>query len=255
MARTRRVIENDDPESVFNYIDTASSRAGITAVTKKIAGQKIAIVGGGGTGSYTLDFVAKAPVAEIHVYDKDKYLQHTAFRSPGAASLADLKTIPGKAEYLHGIYSRIHRKIFPHDTFIDASNVECLRGKDFVFLCLDQGRAKQVIVEKLEDFGTPFVDVGMGVELVDDSLIGVLRVTTSTKEKREHVRSKNRIAFTGDGRENLYSRNIQIAELNALNAALAVIKWKKHFGFYTDLEKEHFSTYTIDGNNIINEDQ
>jgi tRNA A37 threonylcarbamoyladenosine dehydratase len=254
-ARTRRVIANDDPESVFNYIDTASSRAGITAVTQKIAGQKIAIVGGGGTGSYTLDFVAKTPVAEIHVYDKDKYLQHNAFRTPGAASLADLKKTPGKAEYLHGIYSRMHRKIFPHDTFVDASNVECLRGMDFVFLCLDHGRAKQAIVEKLEEFGIPFVDVGMGIELVDDSLIGVLRVTTSTAAKRDHVREKNRITFTGDGREDVYSRNIQIAELNALNATLAVIKWKKHLGFYADLEKEYFSTYTIDGNKIINEDQ
>jgi hypothetical protein len=94
----------------------------------------------------------------------------------------------------------------------------------------------------------------MGIELVDDSLIGVLRVTTSTDAKRDHVRSKNRIGFTGDGREDVYSRNIQIAELNALNAALAVIKWKKHFGYYTDLEKEHFSTYTIDGDKLINED-
>ena len=29
-----------------------------------------------------------------------------------------------------------------------------------------------------------------------------------------------------------YNRNIQIADLNALNAAFAVIKWKKLFGFY-----------------------
>jgi hypothetical protein len=46
-----------------------------------------------------------------------------------------------------------------------------------------QGRAKQVTVEKLEEFGIPFVDVGMGVELVDDSLICVLRVTSSTRAK------------------------------------------------------------------------
>jgi tRNA A37 threonylcarbamoyladenosine dehydratase len=226
-ARTRRVIANYDPESVFNYIVTASSRAGIAAVTQRIAGQKIAIVGGGGTGSYTLDFVAKTPVAEIHVYDKDKFLQHNAFRTPGAASLADLKKIPGKAVYLHGIYPHMHRKIFPHDTFIDASNVDCLRGMDFVFLCLDQGRAKQVIVEKLEAFGIPFVDVGMGIELVDESLIGVLRVTTSTKPKREHVRSKNRIAFTGDGHENadssieMYSvRSVSESGIDLTNSCL-----------------------------------
>jgi hypothetical protein len=55
--------------------------------------------------------------------------------------------------------------------------------------------------------------------------------------------------------ENDYSHNIQIAELNALNAALAVIKWKKLCGFYQDLEREHCSVYTINGNHIANEDQ
>ena len=39
-----------------------------------------------------------------------------------------------------------------------------------------------------------------------------------------------------------------------LNAALAVIKWKKIFSFYIDFEHEHSSTYTIDGNHLLNED-
>ena len=52
--------------------------------------------------------------------------------------------------------------------------------------------------------------------------------------------------------DNDYSRNIQVAELNALNAALAVIKWKKFLGFYIDIEQEHSSYYQIDGNHIVN---
>ena len=55
--------------------------------------------------------------------------------------------------------------------------------------------------------------------------------------------------------DNDYSRNIQIAELNALNAALAVIKWKKFLGFYVDIEQEHSSYYQIDGNHIVNENK
>ena len=46
----------------------------------------------------------------------------------------------------------------------------------------------------------------------------------------------------------------QIADLNALSAVLAVIKWKKRRGFYADLENEHHTTYTIDGNAITNEE-
>ena len=40
-----------------------------------------------------------------------------------------------------------------------------------------------------------------------------------------------------------------------MNATLAVIKWKKLCGFYHDFQHEHFSTYTIDGNKLLNEDK
>ena len=98
-----------------------------------------------------------------------------------------------------------------------------------------------------------FIDVGMGVETVEDSLRGIVRVTISTPQMRTHLRKRVSLS-EGDG-ENEYSRNIQIAELNALNAALAVIKWKKYCGIYQDLEHEHCCAYTINGNTIANEDQ
>lgn len=251
-ARTWRFVETQEGESVFRYLDTASSRAGTTALSKKFEQQTVGIVGGGGTGSYVLDFVTKTPIKAAHIFDKDKFLQHNAFRSPGAASVEQLREIPPKVHYLRGIYSNMHRNVIPHEFNVDASNVECLREMDFVFLCLDGGPNKKIIIEKLEEWGVPFIDVGMGIELVDEKLLGVARVTTSTPEKRGHVR--RRINFEGDGHENDYSKNIQIAELNALNAALAVIKWKKLLGVYVDLEKEYFSAYTIDGNTITNED-
>jgi Domain of unknown function (DUF6791)/ThiF family len=248
------VIESIEEESVFNYIDTASSRAGINLVTRKLELGKIAIVGLGGTGSYVLDLVAKTPVREIHLFDGDKFSQHNAFRSPGAPSIDELRERPQKVAYLRGRYLKMHRNIVAHDYFIDPSNVEQLRGMDFVFLCLDKGLAKKLIVAKLEEIDIPFIDVGMGVLLIDDSLRGILRITTSSTNRRDHVRNKNRIPFTdGDG-NNDYDRNIQVADLNALNAALAVVKWKKLFGFYHDLDNEHFCTYTIDGNMLTNED-
>jgi hypothetical protein len=249
------LIEAEETESVFHYIDTASSRAGIGAVSRKLEIEKIAIIGLGGTGSYVLDLVAKTPVAEIHLFDGDVFSQHNAFRSPGAASLDDLRARPSKVSYLRARYSNMHRHIVAHDQYIDASNAEILRGMAFVFLCLDRGAAKKQIVEKLEEFGIPFIDVGMGIQLVDGALLGILRVTASTKDKRAHVRQSNRIPFSEAVADNDYAKNIQIADLNALNAALAVVKWKKLFGFYHDLENEHFSTYTIDGGALVHEDQ
>lgn len=40
-----------------------------------------------------------------------------------------------------------------------------------------------------------------------------------------------------------------------MNATLAVIRWKKLTEFCLSLEREHFSVYEIDGNNLLNEDQ
>jgi hypothetical protein len=250
-AKTFPVIECSEDESVFKYADTASSRAGIDVVTRRLELGKVAIVGVGGTGSYVLDLVAKTPVREIHLFDGDEFVNHNAFRSPGAPSIEELRARPKKVTYFSELYSEMRRNIFAHEYFIDASNVNELRGMDFVFLSIDKGSGKQPVVEALEAWGTPFVDVGMGVDLAGESLLGILRVTTSTTHKRDHFR--NRVSFV-DGGDNDYSRNIQIADLNALNAALAVVKWKKLFGFYRDLENEHFSAYTIDGNTLINED-
>ena len=247
------LVKEHGEKGVFNYIDTASSRAAIDSVTNKLALESIAIVGLGGTGSYVLDLVAKTPVREIHLFDGDTFLQHNAFRSPGAASIEDLQAKPAKTRYFARKYSKMHRGITGHESNIDESNVEQLQTMDFVFLCLDQGPAKGLIVQKLEEFGIPFVDVGMGVDLTDNTLGGILRVTASTVSRRDHVR--NRISFAGDDGDNEYANNIQIADLNALNAALADIKWKKLFGFYRDLKGEHHTTYTIDGNLLLNEDR
>jgi hypothetical protein len=254
-ARTFPVIEAKEDESVFNYIDTASSRAEINIVTRKLEIGSVAIIGLGGTGSYVLDLIAKTPVKEIRLFDGDMFSQHNAFRSPGAPSIEQLKVGPKKVDYFREIYSKMHRNIVAYDCFIDYSNIGLLNGLAFAFLCLDKGEAKRLIVQKLEEDGIPFIDVGMGIQLVDTSLLGVLRITTSTVNMRNHVRNSGRIPFSDGEENNEYKRNIQIADLNALNAALAVIKWKKFFGFYVDLESEHFSTYTIDGNMLINEDK
>lgn len=254
-ARTFPVIEAKEDESVFKYIDTASSRAGISTISKKLELGAVGIVGLGGTGSYVLDLVAKTPVKEIRLFDGDKFSQHNAFRSPGAPTIDELKKETKKVAYFQEIYSKMRRNIVAYDGNLDASNTDQLVGIDFVFLCLDSGEAKKFIVEKMEELGIPFIDVGMGVQSIDDGLLGILTVTTSTAKKRDHVREKQRIAFSDTIYNNEYDKNIQIADLNALNAALAVIKWKKLCGFYKDLENEHYCTYTIDGNALKNEDQ
>jgi len=251
---TPRVFRTPEEEenSVFNYTETASDRVGIGSLTERLALEKVALIGVGGTGSYVLDFVAKTPVREIRLIDGDDFLQHNAFRAPGAPTLLELREAPKKVDYLKGIYSKMHRGIVAHPVAINAQNLQLLDGITFAFLCMDAGEAKRLVVEKLEALGVAFVDVGMGLELVDGTLGGILRTTASTPQKREHFRSH--VSFAGDGEANIYSSNIQVADLNALNAVMAVIKWKKLRGFYRDLEREHHNSYTTDGNLLLNGD-
>lgn len=247
------VTTEDDPEIVFNYLDANSARAEIQAISEKLQNLKIAIIGLGGTGSYVLDFVAKTPVKEIHLYDEDTFISHNAFRTPGAASIEILETQKQKKKvaYLHEIYSKMHKYIIPHEYSLTSNTVGELIGMNFVFICIDDLPSKKSIIDKLVEASIPFADVGIGIDVIDGLLDGTARVTTGTMEKNDHL--AKRISFNGSTEDD-YNKNIQIAEINALNAALAVIKWKKLFGFYYDLTKEHHSTYGISTNKLINDE-
>ena len=252
-ARTFRVLEAPEDDSPFAYVDSSSSRAGITAIADKLKGHRIAIVGLGGSGAYILDLVAKTPVAEIHLFDGDRFCQHNAFRAPGAAGVDDFTTAPYKVEYYSSVYSRMHRGITAHPYAVEEDQVAELASMDFVFIAIDGGAAKEPIVENLQRGGVAFTDVGMGLHESHGKIGGVLRVTTSTPSHCEHFRS--RVSLADRDIEDEYDQNIQVGDLNALNASLAVIRWKKHLGFYSDLDHEHHSTYAIDGNHLLNEEQ
>jgi len=194
-------------------------------------------------------------VRQIHLFDDDYFQQHTAFRCPGALSIEELKPGMRKVEYYQALYSKLRHGVIAHPYRINEANVGELREMSFVFLCPDSGELKDAIMTALEQAGIPFIDVGMGVHKTDGALHGILRVTTSTPQKRDHVLGNDRVSFAPAIGDNEYNRNIQVADLNMLNAALAVVKWKKLFGFYHDLEHEHHSTYVINTGKLSREDQ
>lgn len=244
-ARTRRVIPPSEPGSVFRYSDTASVRAEIVATSARLQLGKVAIVGLGGTGGYVFDQVAKTPVWEIHPFDGDDFKQHNAFRAPGAATEQELRRHMKKVDYFVERYSPMRQGLVPHPYFLDESNVSELAGFDFVFVCVDKGRARKAICGYLAAQGIPFVDVGMDVVMDAETqqLDGTCRVTTVTPFKNDHVAGS--IPMDDDESDALYRQNIQVADLNALNAQLAVIKWKQLLGFYEDRARSHQATYTV----------
>ena len=250
-AQTFKVLESTENESVFLYTDSNSSRSNISHLNEKFKGQRIGIIGLGGTGSYVLDLIAKAPVDEILLFDDDEFLQHNAFRSPGAASVEILNNRIMKVAYYASVYAQMRRGIKAFPEKVTDVNIGLLEGLSYVFVCIDSNSARSMIISKLREFGVTFIDVGLGVNMAEENLVGTLRVTVGTPSKHDHIPNRIGAAETDD---NEYATNIQIADLNAFNALMAVVKWKKLCGFYQDLKEEHNTTFTINTGQLIHED-
>ena len=162
----------------------------------------------------------KTQVDEILLFDGDVFLQHNAFRAPGAPSIEILKEQQKKVDYFASIYSKMRKGIRAYSVNVTEDNIELLNGLSYVFICIDSNSARSMIISKLKQFGITFIDVGLGVNIADENLVGTVRVTVGTPSKHDHI--PNRIgAETID--DNEYSTNIQIADLNAVNALMAVI--------------------------------
>lgn len=253
-AQTFRPIPAAEEASVFVYEDSASSRADILAVTEKLSTGKVAIVGLGGTGSYVLDLVAKTPATEVHLFDGDLFLQHNAFRSPGAASIETIGNRLMKVDYYLEVYRAMRRGIIPHALYVTEENLDQLDGFDFVFICVDRGPVRKLIGEHLQGLGIPFVDVGMELLMVSgmECLVGTCRATMSTPTKLDAF--QRHAPFFEDVTEDLYRKNIQVADMNALNAALAVQKWKQYCGFYHDAFQAHHLTYSVNAQSLTRDE-
>ena len=163
-ARSFLPVAMAEDQSVFRYLDTASSRARISLITGKLALPKVAIVGLGGTGSYVLDLIAKTPVSEIHLFDGDTFHAHNAFRAPGAASVEDLDATPNKVDYRRGPVRHHAPRDRRPPLHVDESNIERAAGHDVRLP--HHGRraaARRSSSRSWRNIGVPFIDIGMGV--------------------------------------------------------------------------------------------
>ena len=104
-------------------------------------------------------------------------------------------------------------------------------GVTFAFVCVDKGSSRSGIFDLLISKGIPFIDVGMGLDRKRGPVNGMIRVTYYSSENAQTVRDKG-LAEMSDQPDDLYRTNIQISEINALNACLAVIRFKQLRGFY-----------------------
>lgn len=244
-------VDNDViSDSVFKYHDTLTSRAEIGDLTAAFKDEVIAIIGLGGTGSYLLDFLAKTPVKEIRAFDGDRYHIHNAYRSPGAVQDEDWDK--PKAQVYARRYENFRHGLHLHQKYIDRTSQADLDGVSFVFVCVDKGEARKEIFDLLEELGLPFIDVGLGLNRKQGPLAGTIRSTYYSATKAAEVREMGWAEEAGLP-DDEYRRNVQIAELNALNAAIAVIRYKQIKGFYVEASQPDHLLLGIDNLKLLSE--
>jgi len=249
---TFRTVEKVDSDSVFNFHDTLTSRAEITDLSTKLENDVIAVIGLGGTGAYLLDFLVKTPVREIRAFDLDPFHVHNAFRSPGKLDKAEFGK--AKAEVYRSRYKNFRTGLSAEPKLIDASSDNDLDGVTFAFVCVDKGSSRADIIDLLISKGIPFIDVGMGLHRKRGSISGQLRTTYFPKERAQVLRDKG-LAPLKDSQDDIYKTNIQIGELNALNACFAVIRFKQLRGFYFEETPYHQLIFEVGDFQMVKESE
>ncbi|MCK1463082.1 ThiF family adenylyltransferase [Bradyrhizobium sp. 2] len=228
---TFRSVEKVADDSVFKIHDTLTSRAEITDLAAKFKEEIVAIIGLGGTGAYLLDFLVKTPVKEIRGFDVDPFHIHNAFRSPGR--FEDVEFKQSKAAVYQSRYDNFRHGLKLTAKFVDPSCADDLEGVTFAFVCVDKGSSRAGIFDLLIAKNIPFIDIGMGLSRKNGPISGMMRATYYSDQQAQQVRDMA-LAPLADQPDDVYKTNIQISELNALNAAIAMIRYKQLKGFYLE---------------------
>lgn len=218
--------------SPLKYPDTLSAKYKMNDLSLLLREKKVAIVGLGGTGSYILDFVAKTHLKKIALFDDGKIYIDTIFRIPGFINRAiGQKKVDALAQH----YSNWHSGIEAISERITGVNIDRLKEFDFVFVSIDDGPSRLLIVDWLSARPIPYVDCGMGLVRVKGGLNGVVRITGVDRAAFDRTVGTVRLPTTKT-KEDEYRKQAQIGELNALNAAWAVILFKQHFGLFNRVD-------------------
>lgn len=239
---TYRSVASDANDPIFKFRDTLTSRAEIAELASKFEDEVIAVIRLGETGSYILDFLVKTRVKEIRGFDGDHFHVHDAFRAPGGALEEEFGK--SKAQVMEERYGNFRYGLVLRATYIDETSQVIIEGVTFAFVCVDKGSLRGRIFHLLINAGIPFVDVGMGLKKKTDGLSGLIRTTYFPTDQASRQRDCG-FAVLVDEPDNLYRANIQIAELDALNAAMAIIKYKHRVGFYRDATPVNHNIFNI----------
>ena len=244
----------------FNIPNTFEARAGLGPVQDRIRGQGIAIIGLGGTGAYVLDLVNKTPLQDIYLLDFDVVEWHTFKRAPGAPTAEEIKSVREgrlpKVDYYHSKYTSFRQGIYPHAIRVDSKSTlsEFLSAHpvDFAFVCIDQltigdSPRQDVVYCALSEAGVPFIDSGVSIMIEEGAVTGA--ITTSFYEAGSMTWMDAIPNAKIEGDISGY-HNVQLPEVNALAAALAVMEWRRRTGQYVSHSTSFLHKFRLESTTV-----
>lgn len=241
--------------SPFHIPNTFEARAAIAPVQDRVRGQSIAIIGLGGTGAYLLDLMAKTPVSELHLLDSDCVDWHTLMRAPGAPTSEEIELVRGgtllKVDYYCSKYAALRSGIHPHPFRVDGSSmsVEFLSAHpiDYAFVCIDQladsdSPRQDAVYQALSEADIPFIDSGVSITVEDSAVRGAVTTSAYDAGSDQWVAIPNaRLHGGAPG-----YRNVQLPEVNAAAAAMAVMEWRRRTGQYVSESPSFYQKFRLE---------
>ena len=169
---------------------------------------------------------------------------HNFMRAPGAPTAKEIEshrnTSVLKIDYYHSKYASLREGIHLHAYHVDSPSMfdEFLSAHpiEYAFVCIDQltdgdSSRQDAVYQALSEAKIPFIDSGVSLTLDNCSVSGA--VTTSAYCNGS-MAWKNAIPNARvEGNAPGY-HNIQLPEVNALAAALAVMEWRRRTGQYAN---------------------
>ena len=242
-----------DPSHIPN---TFEARAAIAPVQDRIRGQRIAIIGLGGTGAYLLDLIVKTPVSEIHLLDSDRVDWHTLNRAPGTPTAEEIELIRTgsllKVDYYYSKYAAFPPSIHPHPFRVDSPSTFARfladHPIDYAFVCIDQltdgdSARQDAVYCAVMEAGVPFIDSGVSITLEDCAVRGA--VTTSAYDAGSAAWKDAIPNAKLEGAAPGY-RNVQLPEVNAAAAAFAVMEWRRRTGQYVSKTPSFYQKFRLE---------
>lgn len=243
-------------ERPFKIPPTFEARAGVRPVQDRVRYQRIAIMGLGGTGAHLLDLMVKTPVPEIHLLDADEFEWHNFMRAPGAPSGAEIEAQRAdplsKVDYYHAKYAPLREGVVAHKLRVDG--VETLtrfldhHPVDFAFVCIDQRKdcdspRQDAVYEALSQKNVPFIDSGTSLTLNGGRIGGSVTTGSYAAGCRSWQVGVPNARVRGDVPG---YRNVQLPEVNALAASLAVMEWRRRTGQYVSESASHLHKFRLE---------